>query len=136
MWRGCILWRHHVGGCTHPWRISIFPHGHACFRVSLHRVLILPWNVSVIPHRHIRSKVCLHRVFTVLFSLFHLVTIQIQSRFCGRSSLTSLPPRFLIHREWIPEAKTRQHKNSPATTFFFFFYSEMKIIRKTDNNIK
>ena len=36
MWRGCILWRHHVEGCTHQWRISIIPHGHVCSRVSLH----------------------------------------------------------------------------------------------------
>ena len=53
MWRGCILWRHHVGGCTHPWRISIVRHG--------------PMG----------SKVSLHRVLTVLLSLlvFHLITV-------------------------------------------------------------
>ena len=120
IWRSrrCISWGNTVEGCTHP-LVSIVPHGPIWVWISLHRSLILPWNVPVIPHRHIRSKVCLHRVFTVLFSLFHLVTIQIQFRFCGRLSLTSLPPRFLLHWEWIPALKTGQHKNSPATTFFF-----------------
>ena len=55
MWKGCILWRHHVGGCTHPWRISIVPHGHVCSRVSLHRVFTaLPLGV---PFDHNSSSV-------------------------------------------------------------------------------
>ena len=126
----CTSWGNHVGGCTHPWRVSIVPHGPRWVWISLNWLLILPWKVSVIPHGHICTMVSLHRVLTVLFSLFHLVIIQIQSRFCGRSSLTSLPPRFLIHWEWILAAKTGQHKNSPATTFFYFFYSGMKQKKK------
>ena len=37
----CICWRHHVGRCTHPWRISIIPHGPTCIRISLHWVLTM-----------------------------------------------------------------------------------------------
>ena len=119
MGRRCISWGNIVEGCTRP-LAPIVPHGPIWVWISLHGLLILPWDVSIIPHRHICSKVCLHRVFIVLFSLFHLDTIQIQPRFCGRSSLTILPPRFLIHWEWFPTTKIGQHKNSPTTTFFFF----------------
>ena len=54
MWRRCVLWRHNIRGCTHPWRISIVPHGHVCSRVSLHRVLTILLGV---PFDHNSSSV-------------------------------------------------------------------------------
>ena len=77
----CISWGNTAKRCTHPWRVSIVPHGPSWVWISLHRLLILPWKVSVIPHGHICTMVSLHWVLTVLLSLFHLVSIQIQSRF-------------------------------------------------------
>ena len=70
--------------------VSIFPHRPTWVWISLYRLLPLPWKVPVIPHGHVCNTV------------------------------SSLPYGFLIHWEWIPKAKTGQHKNSPATNFFFF----------------
>ena len=56
----CTSWGNHVGGCTHPWRVSIVPHGPRWVWISLHGLLILPWKVSVIPHGHICTMVSLH----------------------------------------------------------------------------
>ena len=56
----CTSLGNHVGGCTHPWRVSIVPHGPRWVWISLHGLLILPWKVSVIPHGHICTMVSLH----------------------------------------------------------------------------
>ena len=29
----CISWRHNAGGCTHPWKVYVIPHGPICIRV-------------------------------------------------------------------------------------------------------
>ena len=77
----CISWGNTAERCTHPWRVSIVPHVPIWYWISLNGLLVLPWKVSVIPHRHICTMLSLHWVLTILHSLFHLVSIQIQSRF-------------------------------------------------------
>ena len=44
-----ISWGDTVEGCTHPWRVSIVPHGPRWVWISLHRLLILPWKVFCNP---------------------------------------------------------------------------------------
>ena len=65
----CISFGNTIERCTHPWRVSIVPHGPGWVWISLHGLLILPWKVPVFPHGNICSKVSLHRVLTVLLSL-------------------------------------------------------------------
>ena len=104
----CICWRHHVGGCTHPRRVSIVPHKPICIRFSLHWVLI------------------------VLLSLleFHLITIQPTSQpgSCGILILTNLPFEFLNHWSINPrsnnKADTKQHRNNPTLFFLVFFLKQ------------
>ena len=61
------MWRHHVGGCTHPLE-SIVTHGSRWVLISLYRLLPLPWKVPIVPHCHIYPGVSLHSVLTVLLS--------------------------------------------------------------------
>ena len=56
----CISWGGTAEGCTHPWRVSIVPHGPRWVWISLHGLLILSWKVSVIPHGHICTMVSIH----------------------------------------------------------------------------
>ena len=46
----CISWGNTAEGCTHPWRVSIVPHGPRWVWISLQGLLILPWKVFVIPY--------------------------------------------------------------------------------------
>ena len=59
MWRGCILWRHHVGGCTHP-LVSIVFHGPICIRIPPQGLLIMPRKAPIIPHGHVCPRVSLY----------------------------------------------------------------------------
>ena len=45
----CISWGNHVGGCTHPWRIYIVPHGSMCldFSPRVADSVVLPLGVPL-----------------------------------------------------------------------------------------
>ena len=36
-----ISWRHNVGGCTHPRRVYVVPHGSKCIEIPFHSLLTL-----------------------------------------------------------------------------------------------
>ena len=51
------------------------------FATRVYHFTLFRVSQSVIPHRHICTMVSLYWVLTVFLSLFHLVSIQIQSKF-------------------------------------------------------
>ena len=82
-----ISWRHSTGGCSHPWRVYVIPHGPIFIRVSLYWVL------------------------TMLLSLwvFHCGKLIFNSELdsCRILTLINLPSEFLTHYNMHPYWKNR-----------------------------
>ena len=106
------VWRHHVGGCTHP-MVSIVPHGSRWIWISLPGLMILPCEVPIVPHCHICPRVTLLTVLLFMWG-FHFLSVN----FPTEPELLAL--EFLIHRNGF----LQQKQGNPKTVLQLFFFKK------------